>query len=112
VFDSNQDSAFGHTDPYILTIGKRGAIEGWDDGLRLFNKGGKGRLFIPSLLAYGGNPPPGAPFKPFENLIFDVEVLDVTEHKEQPRPQMPPTRGGGAQRPGAGASATPPPVKK
>ncbi len=88
-FDSNIDSSFGHTDPYKLVIGSRGAIEGWDDGLRLFRKGGKGKLFIPSMLAYGGNPPPGAPFKPFENLMFEVEVLDVTNTPQQPNPQFP-----------------------
>lgn len=81
VFDSNLDSTFGHTDPFVLVIGKRGAIEGWDDGLRMFNKGGKGKLYIPSMLAYGPNPPPNAPFKAFENLIFDVEVIDVTAPK-------------------------------
>lgn len=88
VFDSNLDSTFGHSEPFVLNIGKHGAIEGWDDGLRLFNKGGKGRLYIPSMLAYGPNPPPGAPFKAFENLIFDVEVVDVTDPKEQPMPGM------------------------
>ncbi|MBA4166698.1 MAG: FKBP-type peptidyl-prolyl cis-trans isomerase [Chitinophagaceae bacterium] len=89
VFDSNMDSAFGHADPYVLTIGKHGAIEGWDDGLRLFNKGGKGRLYIPSMMAYGPNPPQGAPFKPFENLMFDIEVIDVTDAKDLPAPVMP-----------------------
>lgn len=79
VFDSNTDSTFGHPQPYSLTIGQRGAIEGWDDGLRLFGKGGKGKLYIPSMMAYGPNPPQGAKFKAFENLMFDVEVLDVTE---------------------------------
>lgn len=79
VFDSNQDSAFGHTDPFVLVIGQRGAIEGWDDGLRLLNEGSKARLYIPSMLAYGPNAPQGAPFKAYENLIFDVEVVDVTE---------------------------------
>lgn len=78
VFDTNLDTTFGHTDPFVLVIGGRGAIEGWDDGLRLFSKGGKGRLYIPSMLAYGPNPPQGAPFKAFDNLIFDVEVVDVT----------------------------------
>jgi FKBP-type peptidyl-prolyl cis-trans isomerase FkpA len=85
VFDSNLDNEFGHPDPYTLIIGKHGAIEGWDDGLRLFNKGGKGRLYIPSMLAYGANPPQGAPFKPFESLIFDVEVTDVTDAKDVPQ---------------------------
>jgi FKBP-type peptidyl-prolyl cis-trans isomerase len=92
VFDSNLDSAFGHPEPYTFVIGQRGAIEGWDDGMRLFNKGGKGKLYIPSMLAYGPNPPQGAPFKAFENLMFDVEVVDVTEPqpRTQGRPGMPP----------------------
>lgn len=91
-FDSNIDEKFGHTEPYVLVIGQRGAIEGWDDGLRLFRKGGRGRLYVPSLLAYGGNPPPGAPFKPFENLMFDVEIVDVTDAPAQQRqfPGAPP----------------------
>ncbi len=89
VFDSNLDSSFGHADPFVLVIGKRGAIEGWDDGLRLFNKGGKGKLYIPSMLAYGPNPPQGSPFKAFENLMFDIEVVDVTEPKATAPPQMP-----------------------
>ncbi|MEP7258653.1 MAG: FKBP-type peptidyl-prolyl cis-trans isomerase [Flavitalea sp.] len=111
VFDSNMDSAFGHSDPYVLVIGKRGAIEGWDDGLRLFNKGGKGRLYIPSILAYGPNPPQGAPFKAFENLMFDVEILDVTV-PEPPKPRMPqmPTMPN-AQRPGAPRPPAPQPSK-
>jgi FKBP-type peptidyl-prolyl cis-trans isomerase len=89
VFDSNLDSSFGHTDPYPLVIGTHSAIEGWDDGLRLFKKGGKGRLYVPSMLAYGGNPPQGAPFKPYENLIFDIEIVDV---KDAPKtqPSFPP----------------------
>lgn len=94
VFDSNIDTSFGHPDPYVLVIGARGAIEGWDDGLRLMRKGSKGRLYVPSLLAYGGNPPQGAPFKPFENLIFDVEVVDVTDAPRQQggMPGAPPLR--------------------
>lgn len=91
VFDSNLDTSFGHAEPYVFVVGQRGAIEGWDDGLRLLNEGGKAKLYIPSMLAYGPNPPPGAPFKAYENLLFDVEVVDVTEPK--PRAALP-------QRPG------------
>lgn len=90
VFDSNLDSTFGHPDPYIFVIGQRGAIEGWDDGMRLFNEGGKGKLYIPSMLAYGPNPPQGAPFKPFENLMFDVEVVKVTSAAEAAKGRRPP----------------------
>jgi len=88
-FDSNIDSSFGHTDPYVLVIGSRGAIEGWDDGLRLFKKGATGQLYVPSMLAYGGNPPQGAPFKPFENLMFDIQVVDVTDAPQPGQRPMP-----------------------
>jgi FKBP-type peptidyl-prolyl cis-trans isomerase len=88
VFDSNRDTAFGHAQPYSFIVGQRGAIEGWDDGMRLFGKGGKGQLYVPSMLAYGPQAPPGAKFKAFENLIFDVEVLDVTE-PEKRNPGLP-----------------------
>lgn len=85
VFDSNVDSSFGHTDPFRLVIYGSPAIEGWHDGLRLFKKGGKGQLYIPSLLAYGSNPPQGAPIKPFDNLMFDVSIVDVSEVPKQPK---------------------------
>jgi len=45
------------------------------------------------MLAYGmqGNPPV---IKPYENLIFDVELLDITVPKPQPQgPPAPPTGG-------------------
>ncbi len=91
VFDSNIDPKFQHTEPYSFVIGSQppGAIEGWDDGLRLFKKGGKGKLYIPSMLAYGGNPRPG-PIKPFDNLMFDVEIVDVTDAPKQNGGAMPP----------------------
>jgi|GEM_PF-472577 len=78
-FDSNVDPAFNHAgQPYPVEIGKAGVIQGWDDGLRLFRKGGKGRLLIPSSLGYGkqGSPPS---IGPNQNLIFDVEIVNVLD---------------------------------
>ena len=91
VFDSNIDPKFQHTEPYSFVIGSQppGAIEGWDDGLRLFRKGGKGKLYIPSMLAYGGSPRPGI-IKPFDNLMFDVEIVDVTDPPKENAGAMPP----------------------
>jgi len=90
VFDSNIDPKFQHTEPYSFVIGSQppGAIEGWDDGLRLFKKGGKGKLYIPSMLGYGGNPRPG-PIKPFDNLMFDVEIVDVQDAPKPANPEPP-----------------------
>ena len=89
VFDSNMDSTFGHTEPMgftVGTVGPGGMIKGFDDGIQLLKKGGKGRFYIPSMLAYGPQPP-SKDIKPFENLIFEVEVLDILD-KAPAQPQM------------------------
>lgn len=76
VFDSNMDSSFKHPEPFTFNMGKGQVIKGWDEGLKLFKKGGKGRLFIPSALAYGPRQA-GPDIEPFSNLIFDIEIKDV-----------------------------------
>ena len=76
--------------PFTFKIGAvaGGAIPGWDEGLRLFKKGGKGTLYIPGALCYGKNPPPNSPFKPNEALIFDNDVVDVTDKDPTPPQQQ------------------------
>ena len=49
-------------------------IKGWTEGVPLMVKGEKRRFWIPPELAYGSNPPPGAPAG---TLVFDVELLNV-----------------------------------
>ena len=51
-------------------------IDGWEEGIRLFKKGGKGKLFIPSSLAYRSSPPDGSGIPPNAALAFDVELVD------------------------------------
>ena len=92
-FDSNIDTSFGHTDPMSFVIGAQGMSPGFEDGVKQLAKGGKARIYVPSMLAYGmqGNPPV---IKPYENLMFEVEVLDITVPKPQPQgPPAPPTGG-------------------
>ena len=73
------DSVFqSNTYSFVLGVGQ--VIPGWDQGLRLFKKGGKGTIYIPGFLGYGKDVGPGSPFKPFEPLIFDVELLDVKDN--------------------------------
>lgn len=76
-FDSNVDPSFGHTDPFQLVVGQGQVIKGWDDGLQMLKKGSKARLYIPSALGYGAMGS-GDRIPPNANLIFDVEILDVT----------------------------------
>jgi peptidylprolyl isomerase len=71
-------------------------IPGWDQGFEGMKIGGKRRLFIPWQLAYGvpgrPGPDPAHPvIPPRADLIFDVELVDVTE---MPQPPNHPGMGG------------------
>ena len=59
------------------SFGVHQVIPGWTEALQLMNVGSKYRLYIPQELAYGANPHPGGPIKPFEALIFDVELISI-----------------------------------
>lgn len=50
-------------------------IEGYQEGLKLMNKGAKFRFFIPSELAWGKKGT-GSKIPPFSVLIFDVRLVD------------------------------------
>ncbi|AUS04325.1 FKBP-type peptidyl-prolyl cis-trans isomerase [Pseudotamlana carrageenivorans] len=71
VFDSSVDRG----EP--AEFGVTQVIKGWTEGLQLMSEGAKYRFFIPQELAYGANPRPGGPIKPYATLIFDVELLEV-----------------------------------
>lgn len=75
-FDSNTDPAFGHVEPISVKMGEPSVIQGWIEGLPYFAQGGKGRLYIPSGLAYGTQGA-GSDIGPNEILVFDVEVVKV-----------------------------------
>lgn len=85
-FESNMD---GSRPPYDVVLGAGGVIAGWEEGLAFFKKGGKGTLYVPFFQAYGSRPGPGK--KPHESLIFDVEIVDVTDAAAPAGPDAPPT---------------------
>lgn len=69
------DSSVERNDP--ATFGVHQVIPGWTEALQLMKEGDKFRLYVPQELAYGANPHPGGAIKPYETLIFDVELLEV-----------------------------------
>lgn len=72
------DSLFQESS-FTFQLGQGRVISGWDEGMKLFKEGGKGKLYIPGFRAYGKTPPQGSPFKPFEPLKFDIELLKVSD---------------------------------
>ena len=75
-FDTNINPKDSASKPFEVKIATNSVIQGWDIGLQYFGKGGKGSLYIPAMLAYG--PQPNGQIKAYENLAFDIEVVDVT----------------------------------
>jgi peptidylprolyl isomerase len=124
----------GDAEPLAFPQGYGRLIPGFDQGFNGMKVGGKRRLFIPWQLAYGahGHPGPDAAhpgIPPKADLIFDVELVEVSDMPMPTRPgmgrmpirPMPPRPGapgspsapGAAPQPGAspapGQPATPPP---
>jgi peptidylprolyl isomerase len=74
----------GEPQPMPFPQGMGRLIPGFDQGFTGMKIGGKRRLFIPWQLAYGarGRPGPDAAhpgIPPKSDLIFDVELVDVTD---------------------------------
>jgi FKBP-type peptidyl-prolyl cis-trans isomerase FkpA len=68
-----------------VQIGVSQVVFGFMEGVSQLSKGEKTRIYIPSVLGYGpsGNPPK---IQPNENLIFELEVLDISD--KAPAPQQ------------------------
>ncbi len=109
-------------EPASFPVGMGRMIPGFDQGFAGMRVGGVRRIFIPWQLAYGARAisdrgdHPGIPAR--SDLVFDVELVDLTDLPASPHPNMPqgmpPGVPGGAASPKpatppAGAPSTPPP---
>ena len=83
VLQTTFDKADPKSTPMDFRFGEVRFIEGFDIGLSYFGKGGIGTLYIPSSKAYIDQN--GPPELQYENLIFDIEIVDVK--KKEPLPQ-------------------------
>lgn len=68
------DSSYDRGDKSTFSLGS--VIKGWQIGIPKLSEGGAGRLFIPSHLAYGANPPSGR-IPAHAVLAFDIELFEV-----------------------------------
>ncbi|WP_137681055.1 FKBP-type peptidyl-prolyl cis-trans isomerase [Aurantiacibacter suaedae] len=84
VFDQSQPANWPV--PGILPDGAPMALDqvipGFRDAMVQMQKGGKYTVEIPSDMAYGASPPPGAPIPPNADLVFDVEMVDFMTREE------------------------------
>lgn len=77
VFDSSRD----RNEPIEFILGNKKVIAGWDEGIALMSIGDKYRLIIPPELAYGSKGA-GNVIPPNATLIFDTELISVSDPKE------------------------------
>ncbi len=74
VFDSSAD----HEE--AASFSPKGVIKGFGEALTNLHKGSKATIYIPAELAYGVKGVPGV-IGPNQALIFEIEILDVTNPK-------------------------------
>ena len=72
------DSSVSRGKPATFPLNR--VIPGWTEGVGLMVVGEKRRLWIPEDIAYGGRP--GAPQG---MLVFDVELIEITEAPDPPK---------------------------
>lgn len=85
-FDSSRDTMPNGQPrtPLVFRQGARQVISGWDAGFEGMKVGGRRRLFLPYQAAYGENGrPPVIPARAL--LVFDVELMDVTDAPPVPQ---------------------------
>lgn len=67
--------------PYDVTIDRSQVIMGWHEALKVLNKGSKATIIVPSRMAYG--PQGKNQIKPNEVLVFELEVVDLKDKKNE-----------------------------
>ncbi len=102
------DSSLDRGEPIIIPYGKHKVIPGWDTGFDGMHVGGKRRLFIPYQLAYGSTA--SGPIPPRSELIFDVELIAVSDTEPPPPAQSEAAKPNPPAQPAAPATQTPPPT--
>jgi peptidyl-prolyl cis-trans isomerase A (cyclophilin A) len=78
-FDSSKDRG----KPMDFQFKVQTMIKGFEEGLEMLGKGGKGKFIIPYYQAYGPNGRPGA-IPPYSDLVFELELIDIIKIAHDP----------------------------
>jgi cyclophilin family peptidyl-prolyl cis-trans isomerase len=71
------DNSYDRGEPYTLTLGEGGIIDGWAEGLIGVKAGGRRQLDVPAAMAYGDQGA-GEVIKPGDALTFVIDVVSIT----------------------------------
>jgi peptidylprolyl isomerase len=70
------DASWDRGETFKFGLGKRDVIAGWDQGVAGMRVGGRRRITIPPMLAYGKRGAGGV-IGPDETLVFVVDLISV-----------------------------------
>jgi FKBP-type peptidyl-prolyl cis-trans isomerase len=69
------DSSVERDEPLTFKVGFSSILPGWEEGIKLLNKGAKAKFILPPALAFGSKDIGKIP--PNSTIVFDIEVLDI-----------------------------------
>jgi len=72
------DSSRAKRRPFEFYLGKGSVITGWDEALKSVREGTKLQIKVPAKLAYGRQGYSSMGIPPNADLIFKIEVIEVT----------------------------------
>jgi peptidylprolyl isomerase len=70
------DASWNRGDTFKFKLGRGEVIQGWDEGVQGMKVGGRRKITIPPMMAYGKRGAGGV-IGPDETLIFVVDLLGV-----------------------------------
>ena len=73
---SQFDASWDRGEPFEFALGKGEVIAGWDQGVAGMRPGGRRRITIPPMLAYGKRGAGGV-IGPDETLVFVVDLVAI-----------------------------------
>ena len=73
---SEFDASWNRGDTFKFKLGRSEVIQGWDEGVQGMKVGGRRKITIPPMMAYGKRGAGGV-IGPDETLIFVVDLIGV-----------------------------------